>query len=154
MAVPGAWVCPLLEETSAPLGPPTSLLTPVWQVGELAGPPLPQPPSIERLLQFTTKGATRACADTSSRARASAAACYVCFRVCSRHGVQAFQAVPQNRVVEGLDLPLPTVEPVEAARPILPAWGCWGRASPFLSPVGWSAGPARPLWLRTGHGGA
>lgn len=82
MAVPRAWVCPLLEETSAPLGP-THLSTnpPSGRWGELAGPPLPQPPSIERPLQFTTKGATRACTDTSSRARASAAACYVCFRV-------------------------------------------------------------------------
>lgn len=40
VAVPRAWVCPLLEETPAPLGPTHLSPNPC-----LAGPHLPQPPS-------------------------------------------------------------------------------------------------------------
>lgn len=158
MAVPRAWVCPLLEETSAPLGPTHLSTNPrlagggSWQDLPCHSLPASKGPFSSRPKVLPEPARTL----PAVRVRLQPLA--MCVSVCSRHGVQAFQAalvrVPQNRVVEGLDLPLPTAGPVEAARPILPAWGCWGRASPCPSPVGWSAWPARPLWPLTGHGGA
>lgn len=128
--------------------PHPPLLTPVWQGLPCHSLPASKGPFSSRPKVLPeparTLPAVRVCLQPLA----------VCLCVCSRHRVQAFQAalvrVPQNRVVEGLDLPLLTAGPVEAARPILPAWGA-GDVHPMPVSRGWSA---RPLWPRTGHGGA
>lgn len=117
-------------DLSASSGPTPPLYQPVQQVGELAGPHL----------QFTTKGATRTC-----RGHFQPCVCsrLLCVSLCAagtgsrlfrRHSL-GFLRIGSSRA---WTFPCRQLG-LEAARPILPAWECWGRASPCPSPLGWSA---------------